>query len=74
MDCTEKVQVLQEVFDVDFASITEAPMGEDLTLFTKAVVNDYCLRWYDDEPFIEALMDSFPYDHPLWEFISLEEG
>jgi hypothetical protein len=71
MDSEQRLSVLQEVLDVDW-SIVNTSMDEDLLKFVRAVVTDEVQAWYDDDAFIDVLLDNFPDDHPLWEFIRLD--
>ena len=71
MESEKKLEILQEVFDVPWDDVDE-PMDESLRRFTQAVVTDGLAAWYDDDVFIDTLMDNFPDDHPLWQFIRLE--
>ncbi len=71
MEAEEKITVLHDVFDVDWNQ-TDSPVAEDLKRFTHGVPTDHKYTWYDDDVFINILMDEFPDDHPLWGFIILD--
>ncbi len=71
MESEQKLQILRDVFDIDWAQ-ADKPVEGALSRYTRAVVTDNRVLFYEDEEFINIIMDEFPDDHPLWEFIVLE--
>jgi hypothetical protein len=71
MDTDEKLQIMSDVFDITWDEY-EHDVNEDLVRFTRAVVTDACFSWYDDDPFIDILMDNFDDEHGLWQYISID--
>lgn len=71
MESKDKLKVLQDVFEVDWNEV-EQDVNADLVRFTKAVVRGDKYTWYDDDPFIEALLDNFNDEDPLWQYIALD--
>ncbi len=71
MESTQKLQILRDVFDVDWTK-TDESVDTALARFTRGVVTDDKVVFFDDEEFINIIMDEFPDDHALWEFITLD--
>lgn len=71
MENTQKLQILRDVFDVDWTQ-TDESVDAPLARYAQAVVTDDKALFYDDEEFINIIMDNFPDTHPLWEFITLD--
>ena len=71
MESNQKLQILRDVFDIDWTQADESVEGP-LSRYAKAVVTDNKVLFYEDEEFINIIMDEFPDDHALWEFIILE--
>ncbi len=69
MESQEKLRVLRDVFDIEWSEECD----EDLVSLTRAVLTDEACEWYDDEAFIEMLLDELPDEHGVWEFIKLED-
>lgn len=71
MDHEEKLQLLQDVLDIDWAQ-TDASVSDDIVRLTRGILNDMQYTWYDDDVFINILLDEFADDHPVWAYIILD--
>lgn len=73
MEAHEKVEILQEVYDIEElfdSTYTEPEVLESLQKFTKDVLHDQLGQWDSEDKFIDILLDNFSDDHILWQYIS----
>ena len=73
MEAQEKVIILQDVYDIEEmfdSTFTEDQVLDSLLKFTKDVLHDELGEWDSEDKFIDILLDNFPDDHPLWNYIS----
>lgn len=66
----EKMQVIQEILDVDWTDI-DVEVSRDLLRLIRSVVEDTQSIWYDDEEFIMHIADNFTVEHPVWDYIEI---
>ncbi len=72
MESEDKITLLQEVLlNIDWNQ-TDVDVTADLVKFTRCVVTDNRGKWYTDDTFIDMLMDEFPDDYVVWDYIILD--
>lgn len=73
MNSDQKLQILKDVFDIDWDTATDDPnIAADLLRLVKAVVGGDPAVWWVDDPFIEILMDNFTDTELVWQCIRLD--